>query len=104
MLNLAHKNLEIFKIALSLVKEVYDVTRTFPKEEQYVLTSQLRRAAISACSNIAEGSARRTRPDRRRFYEISRSSMVEVDTQFEIALILGYLQKSQIQRLESYLE
>ncbi len=103
MLNLAHKKLEVYKISLQLVKEVYRLTKNFPKEEQYVLVSQLRRAAISVCSNIAEGSARRTKPDRKRFYEISRSSLVEIDTQFEVALIIEYLKNDQIKALESYL-
>ena len=104
MLELSHKNLEVYKIALRLVKEVYAITKTFPKEEQYVLVSQLRRAVISICSNIAEGAARKTKPDRRRFYEISRSSLVEVDTQIEAALILNYTAKEQIKNIESYLE
>ncbi len=67
MLNLAHKKLEVYKMSLLLVKEVYKLTKNFPKEEQYVLVSQLRRAAISVCSNIAEGSSRRTKPDRNGF-------------------------------------
>ena len=104
MLQLSHKNLEVYKIALQLVKEVYAITKTFPKEEQYVLVSQLRRAVISICSNIAEGAARKTKPDRRRFYEISRSSLVEVDTQMEAALILNYITKVHIKNIESYLE
>ena len=104
MLELSHKNLEVYKIALQLVKEVYAITKTFPKEEQYVLVSQLRRAVISICSNIAEGAARKTKPDRRRFYEIARSSLVEVDTQVEAALILSYITKEQVKNIESYLE
>lgn len=104
MLQLAHKNLEVYKIALNLVQEVYLLTRQFPKEEQFVLVSQLRRAAISVCSNLAEGSARFSKVEKKRFYEISRSSLVEVDTQFEISLVLEYLQKNEINKLESYLE
>lgn len=104
MLQLAHKNLEVYKIALNLVQEVYLLTQKFPKEEQFVLVSQLRRAAISVCSNLAEGSARFSKTEKKRFYEISRSSLVEVDTQFEISLVLAYLQKKEISKLESYLE
>ncbi|MCS3800576.1 four helix bundle protein [Niastella sp. OAS944] len=55
MLNLSHKSLDVYQIALKLVNDVYGVTQRFPKEEQYVIVSQLRRAAISVCSNIAEG-------------------------------------------------
>jgi four helix bundle protein len=104
MLQLSHKNLEVYKIALQLVKEVYNLTKTFPKEEQFVLVSQLRRAAISVCSNIAEGSARKSKLERKRFYEVSRSSLVEVDTQIEISLILEYLKNKQIEKLEAYQE
>ena len=58
MLNLSHKNLEVYKISLLLVKEVYRLTKFYPKEEQFILVSQLRRAAISLSSNLAEGAAR----------------------------------------------
>ena len=57
MLTLSHKNLEVYKISLELVKEIYRVTKSYPKEEQFVLVTQLRRAAISVCSNLAEGAA-----------------------------------------------
>lgn len=103
MLELSHKNLEVYKTALMLVKEIYAVTKTYPKEEQYVLVSQLRRAVISVCSNIAEGAARKTKPDRRRFYEIARSSLVEVDTQIEASLILNYTAKADIKNIENFL-
>lgn len=93
MLDLSHKKLEVYSIAMQLVKKVYELTKQFPKEEQFILTSQLRRAAVSACSNIAEGASRRSKAEKLRFYEISRSSVVEVDTQFEISLILDYLKK-----------
>ena len=104
MLNLSHKNLEVYKISLKLVEEVYKVTKQFPKEEQFVLISQIRRAAISVCSNIAEGAARISKLEKKRFYEISRSSLVELDTQFEISLILHYHETGQINELEQYLE
>lgn len=104
ILQLAHKNLEVYQVALDLVKEVYEATKKFPKEEQFVLVSQLRRAVISVCSNLAEGSARYSKMEKKRFYEISRSSLVEVDTQIEIALVLDYLQHNEIAKLESYLE
>lgn len=104
MLKLAHKNLEVYQIALLLVKEVYRVTNKFPKEEQFVLVSQLRRAVISVCSNLAEGSARYSKLEKKRFYEVSRSSLVEVDTQFEISMILEYLQKKDMEQLENHLE
>jgi four helix bundle protein len=104
MLNLSHKNLDVYQIAMNLVKEVYKATASFPKEEQYVLISQIRRVAISVCSNIAEGASRISKREKKRFYEVSRSSLVEMDTQFEIAIILEYYKNGQMQQLEQYLE
>lgn len=104
MLKLSHKNLEVYKISLKLVEEVYKATRQFPKEEQYVLISQVRKAAISAASNIAEGASRISKREKKRFYEISRSSVVEIDTQFEISIILNYYKNGQSAELEQYLE
>ena len=104
MLQLSHKDLKVYRFALDLVAEVYKHTKQYRKEEQYVLVSQLRRAAISVCSNLAEGAARISKTEKKRFYEISRSSLVEVDTQIEISLILAYLNRNEITQLEEYLE
>ena len=104
MLNLSHKKLYFYQISLKLVKEVYKATKQFPKEEQFVLISQIRRAAISVSSNIAEGASRISKLEKKRFYEISRSSLVEMDTQFEIAIILDYYKQGQMAELEQYLE
>ncbi len=104
MLDLSHKNLEVYKIALQLVKEVYTVTKLLPKEELYGLTSQLRRAAVSVSSNLAEGAARKSAKKKKRFYEISRSSLVEVDTQIEICLLLEYIKNENITELGKYSE
>jgi four helix bundle protein len=96
MLNLSHKNLEVYKFSLELVKEIYKHTKLFPKEEQFVLVTQLRRAAISVSSNLAEGAARLSSKEKKRFYEIARASLVEIDTQMEISLMLEYLRKENI--------
>ena len=104
MLQLSHKKLDVYQIALKLLEEVYNATRLFPKEELFVLTAQLRRSAISVCSNVAEGAARISRAEKKRFYEIARSSVVEIDTQFEIALLQQYVKKEQIRELEMHLE
>ena len=82
MLDLSHKNLDVYQMALKFVDEVYKITSFFPKDEKYGLTSQLRRAAISVCSNIAEGAAKVSKKEKKKFYEIARSSLVETDTQF----------------------
>jgi len=104
MLNLSHKNLEVYQISLKLIKEVYKATKLFPKEEQFVLISQIRRAANSVCFNISEGATRSSKLEKRRFYEISRSSVVELDTQFEIGIILEYYRNGQMKEMEQYLE
>lgn len=104
MLNLNHKNLDVYKVAKQLVKEIYRVTKSFPKEEQFELVKQLRRAGVSVCSNIAEGCARKTRPDRKRLYEIARSSVVEIDTQLEISFEVEYLKAGNIPDLENCME
>ncbi len=90
MLKLNHKKLAVWEKSLKLIKEVYRLTAKLPKEEQYVLTSQLRRASISVASNIAEGASRKSIIERKRFYQISRSSSVEIDTQIEICKLLDY--------------
>lgn len=101
MLKLAHKQLEVYQIAMKLVKEVYAITENFPKDERFVLISQIRRAVVSVCSNIAEGAARKSGVERKRFYEIARSSLVEIDTQLEIALNLNYINKEKMQVIGS---
>jgi four helix bundle protein len=104
MLNLSHKNLEVYKFSLVLVKEIYKHTKLYPKEEQFVLVTQLRRAAISVSSNLAEGAARLSSKEKKRFYEIARASLVEIDTQIEISLMLEYLRKENIIDFEKYEE
>jgi four helix bundle protein len=101
MLKLSHKKLNVWKKSILLVKTIYHVTNEFPLEEKFGLTSQIRRASLSTASNIAEGAARKTQKEKMRFYEIARSSLVEIDTQIEIALVLGILTNSQILELSN---
>jgi four helix bundle protein len=91
-------------LAMELTKDIYQLTKFLPKDEQYVLVNQLRRASVSVCSNIAEGASRRSKTEKLRFYEISRSSLVEIDTQLEIVLILKYFEKDQLIDLERKLK
>lgn len=76
---------------MALVRKVYVVTRDFPKDEQYGLSSQLGRAAVSVPSNIAEGAARTGKKEFARFLSMARGSLAEVETQILIAEDLGYL-------------
>ncbi|MEX0945488.1 MAG: four helix bundle protein [Balneolaceae bacterium] len=91
MLKLGHKNLIVYKRSIELVSEIYVITNRYPSEERYGLVSQLRRSAVSVPSNIAEGASRKSYNERKRFYEISRSSLVEMDTQIDLSIHLKYL-------------
>ena len=104
MLNLSHTNPEVYKLPLKLIEEVYIAIKKNPKAALYVLVSPIRRAAILVCSNIAEGASSISKKEKKRFYEISRSSLVEMDTQFEIAIILNYYKNGQMKEMEQYLK
>ena len=85
-----YRALEVWRLGMDAVESVYAVTRRFPRDERYSLTNQLRRAAISIPSNIAEGNERRTSPDQLRFVGHARGSLAELETQLEIGYRLGY--------------
>jgi len=91
----SYRQLLAWQKAMNLVTEIYRATRTFPTEERYGLTHQLRRAAVSVPSNIAEGQARFSAKDFHRFLGTARGSLVEIETQVEIARNLGYLSPGQ---------
>ena len=86
-----YKKLVAYQRAKDLVKAVYDLLRGFPKEEQYALCDQLRRAVVSVTSNIAEGTNRQTYPDKIHFLEIAYGSLMEVHSQMDVACDLGYI-------------
>lgn len=86
-----YKQLLVWQKAMVLVTRVYEVTRSFPREEMYGLTVQIRRAAVSVPSNIAEGQARSTTGEFKHFIGIAKGSLAELDTQLLIAQNLGYL-------------
>lgn len=87
----SHHRLEAWQQALALVKTIYSATSSFPKAELYGLTSQMRRAAVSIPSNIAEGAARETTAEFLRFLFIARGSLSELETQILISRGLNYL-------------
>ena len=93
----SYLKLDVWQKSMDLVTSVYSLTKTFPKEELYTLTSQIRRAAISIPSNIAEGRAKRTTREYMRFVNISCGSTAELETQIRIAEKLGYLSLKQAQ-------
>jgi four helix bundle protein len=86
-----HKDLEVWKESMDLVVDIYTITKQFPKEEQYGLTSQIQRASISVPSNIAEGCGRKSNKETHRFLSIALGSLAEVETQLIIATRLGYV-------------
>jgi four helix bundle protein len=86
-----HRDLLVWQKSMVLVTEIYLKSRSFPVQEQYGLTSQIRRAAISIPSNIAEGFGRQSTGDYLRFLNIAVGSLFEVQTQIEIALNLEFI-------------
>ena len=91
----SYRELIAWQKAMDLVVQVYEMTRTFPREEIYGLTSQLRRAAVSIPSNIAEGQGRRSSKEFVRFLGIAYGSLQETETQIILATRLGYLEAVQ---------
>ena len=92
-----YKKLDIYQEAKILVKMVYSLLRKFPKEEQFALCDQLRRAVISVPSNISEGFGRYSPKEQIHFFEIAYGSLREVDCQMDIACDLGYISVSELQ-------
>ena len=98
-LQLGHTKLDVYTIARQFVKECYTALNQFPAEERYVLTQQIKRAALSVHLNIAEGSSRKSEVERKRFYEIARGSLIEVDAALDVAGDLGYVSAKDLEAL-----
>jgi len=90
-MNASYRDLKVWQYSMKLALCVYGVTRSFPKEEMYGLVGQMRRAAVSIPSNIAEAKGRLTDRDRTHFYSQARGSLLELETQILIARDLNYL-------------
>ena len=88
---ITHKDLLVWQRAMLLAEAIYTVTKSFPKEERFGLVAQMRRAAVSVPSNIAEGAARRTQAEYVNFLHIARGSLAELETQALLAERLGLL-------------
>lgn len=95
-----YKNLDAYKESKALVMLVYGQLKRFPKEEQYALCDQLRRAVISVPSNIAEGSGRTSSKDQAHFFEMAFGSLMEVSCQVDIAHDLGYISQEYLEQVE----
>lgn len=89
-----HKELNVWKESMKLVKDVYVLLKKFPSSEQFALCSQMRRAAVSIPSNIAEGSGRNNDKENLRFCNISQGSLAELETQLLISVDLDYIKNN----------
>jgi len=90
-LNLAHTKLDIYGVVRSFTKECYLLSKALPADEKFNMIQQLRRAALSVHLNNAEGCSRKSEIERKRFYEIARGSIIEIDAALDIANNLKYL-------------
>jgi four helix bundle protein len=95
----SYKDLEVWQKSVSLVTAIYELTKAFPRDELYTLVSQIRRAAISIPSNIAEGRGKRSTRDFIRFLSIAYGSAAELETQLIISSNLNYISVEQLNPL-----
>jgi four helix bundle protein len=98
-LKLSHHKLEVYKHSEELTIECYQVTRLFPPDEKYALVQQVRRAALSVFLNLNEGCSRKSAVERNRFFEMSRGSLIEIDSAIGIACKLNYIVDNDVVRL-----
>jgi four helix bundle protein len=103
-MNKPHKKLNAWTDPVDLAQQIYRVTERFPSNEQFGLTSQIRRAAVSIPINIAEGAARKTKKEFLNFLHIAKGSLSELHTQLEIARRLEYLDQVRWETLDERLE
>jgi four helix bundle protein len=100
----AHRNLRVWQAGTELADVIYAATSGFPTEERFGLAAQMRRAAVSVPSNIAEGAARASNAEFLRFLHTARGSLAELDTQMEIARRRGYMTDDVLHRLSDLIE
>lgn len=97
-LDINHKSLTVYSKIRELTKEIYKISNLLPAEERFNMVQQLRRAGLSVKLNFAEGSTRKSRLERKRYYEISRGSIVEIDAALETAVDLEYFKVEPLQQ------
>ena len=98
-LQLNHQKLDIYQFSKPFVLECYKLTKTFPTEERFILIAQIRRAALSVHLNVAEGASRKSATERKRFYEVARGSIIEIDAALDISSDLNYCTKKDMEQL-----
>src|SRR6185436_8289251 len=99
-----HKKLVAWKKSMDLVEQIYELTRRLPREEIYGLSSQLRRAAVSVPSNIAEGAAGRSATQFRNYLSVAIGSLNELATQLEIVWRIGYVDRASVADVETFVD
>ena len=102
-LQLNHKNLDVYSASRELLKGCYRISKILPADERFNLVQQIRSAALSVKLNIAEGSSRKSSNERKRYYEIARGSVIEIDSIAESINDLEYLRKESMQNLGIWL-
>ncbi|MCW5910542.1 MAG: four helix bundle protein [Cyclobacteriaceae bacterium] len=95
-----YKELKVWQKSVDLAVKIYESTKTFPREEAYGLTSQIRRSVVSIASNIAEGAGRNSKKDFKNFLAISNGSICELETQLRIANRIDFLNESSFESLQ----
>jgi four helix bundle protein len=98
-LTLNHQKLDIYSISKTFLFECYKLTKSLPIEEKFGMISQIRRAALSVHLNIAEGASRKSVVERKRYYEIARGSVIEIDAALDIAKEIEYLNNLELNKL-----
>jgi four helix bundle protein len=102
-LQMAHTKTPVFQESKKFILECYRITKDFPKDEKFGIVQQMRRAALSVHLNIAEGCSRKSQSERRRFFEISRGSVIEVDAAIDVAYSLKYKTEEELKQFGDHL-
>ena len=100
----SYQNLEAYKKGMLLVKEVYRICISYPKEEMYALTAQTKRAVVSIPTNIAEGLGRNFKKDTIQFLHIARGSLYELETLLNVAIMVNYQNEENVSLCKSMIE
>ncbi|MFL5744050.1 MAG: four helix bundle protein [Niastella sp.] len=98
-LTLNHQKLDLYSISKTFVSECYKLTKSFPVEEKFAMISQIRRAALSVHLNLSEGASGKSDQERKRYYEVARGSLIEIDAALDIAKELEYLNNLELNKI-----
>ncbi|WP_121352906.1 four helix bundle protein [Flavisolibacter nicotianae] len=99
MLELSHKKLIAWQKSIALMPLIYQICQKLPKEETYNLIGQMKRAGLSVSNNLAEGASRKSKAEKNRFYEVSRSSVVEIDNCLVNCLVLKFIMPDDLKEI-----